>query len=132
MIHWESRGRKRLCADILEYTWKKRAELRRNSLKYSQSKDRDLNPETPAYKIEEVSTMPDVHPLKIFVWHFKRLSLSIYPDYLPPNAKTKSTTFWNITPCSPLEVNWRFGGTYRLHLQGRIICRARKNTNAAQ
>jgi hypothetical protein len=31
----------------------------------------------------------------------------------------KSTIFWDITPCSPLSVNWRFGGTYRLHLQGR-------------
>jgi hypothetical protein len=31
----------------------------------------------------------------------------------------KSTIFWNITPRSPLSVNRRFGGTYRLNLQGR-------------
>jgi hypothetical protein len=31
----------------------------------------------------------------------------------------KSTIFWGITPCSPLKVNRRFGGTYRLHLQSR-------------
>jgi hypothetical protein len=31
----------------------------------------------------------------------------------------KSTNFWDITPCSPLSVNRRFGGTYRLHLQAR-------------
>jgi hypothetical protein len=31
----------------------------------------------------------------------------------------KSTIFWDITPCSPLKVYRRFGGTYRLHLQGR-------------
>jgi hypothetical protein len=31
----------------------------------------------------------------------------------------KSSIFWDITPCSPLSVNRRFGGTYRLHLQGR-------------
>jgi hypothetical protein len=31
----------------------------------------------------------------------------------------KSTIFWDITPCSPLSVNRRFGETYRLHLQGR-------------
>jgi hypothetical protein len=30
-----------------------------------------------------------------------------------------STIFWDITPCSPLSVNPRFGGTYGLHLQGR-------------
>jgi hypothetical protein len=26
----------------------------------------------------------------------------------------KSTTFWNITPCSPLKVDRRFGGPYRV------------------
>jgi hypothetical protein len=31
----------------------------------------------------------------------------------------KSTIFWNITPCSPLSVNRRFGGEYPPHLQGR-------------
>jgi hypothetical protein len=37
----------------------------------------------------------------------------------------KSIIFLDIMPCSPLRVNWRFGGTYRLHLQGRRISRAR-------
>jgi hypothetical protein len=37
----------------------------------------------------------------------------------------KSPTFWGITPCSRLKVNWRFGGTYRRHLQRRRISRAR-------
>jgi hypothetical protein len=34
-----------------------------------------------------------------------------------------STVFWDITPCSPLKVNQRFGGTYHLHLQflARVI-----------
>jgi hypothetical protein len=31
----------------------------------------------------------------------------------------KSPIFWDITPCSSLYVKRRFGGTYRLHLQGR-------------
>jgi hypothetical protein len=31
----------------------------------------------------------------------------------------KSIIFWNMTPCSPLSVNRRFGGTCRLNLQGR-------------
>jgi hypothetical protein len=31
----------------------------------------------------------------------------------------KSITFWDITSCSPLSVNRRFGGTHRLHIQGR-------------
>jgi hypothetical protein len=32
----------------------------------------------------------------------------------------KSTVVWHITPCTPLEVNRRFGGTYRFNLQGGI------------
>jgi hypothetical protein len=38
----------------------------------------------------------------------------------------KSTIFWHIKPCSPLKVNRGVGGKYRLHLQGRIISRAKK------
>jgi hypothetical protein len=37
----------------------------------------------------------------------------------------KSTIFLDITPCSLLKVNRRFGETYRLYLQGRKISRAR-------
>jgi hypothetical protein len=37
----------------------------------------------------------------------------------------KSTIFWDVTPCSPSSVNRSFGETYRLHLQGRKISRAR-------
>jgi hypothetical protein len=28
----------------------------------------------------------------------------------------KSTILGDMTPCNPLSVNWRFGGTYRLHI----------------
>jgi hypothetical protein len=31
----------------------------------------------------------------------------------------KTIIFWDVTPHSPLSVNRRFGGTYRLNLQGR-------------
>jgi hypothetical protein len=31
----------------------------------------------------------------------------------------KSIIFWDVTPCSLSRCNRRFGGTYRLHLQGR-------------
>jgi hypothetical protein len=33
----------------------------------------------------------------------------------------KSIIFWEMMPCSPLSCNRRFGGTYRLHFQGRRI-----------
>jgi hypothetical protein len=35
----------------------------------------------------------------------------------------KSTVFWAVTPCS-LERDRRFGGTYRLHFQGRRVSQA--------
>jgi hypothetical protein len=37
-----------------------------------------------------------------------------------------SSVFWDITPCSPLKVNVRFGGTCRLLLHGGRIIQARK------
>jgi hypothetical protein len=37
----------------------------------------------------------------------------------------KSSIFWDITPYSPVKVNIRFGGTGRLHLQGRRISQTR-------
>jgi hypothetical protein len=37
----------------------------------------------------------------------------------------KSSIFWDITPCSLLKVNRRFGGTCRHHLQVRRIGRTR-------
>jgi hypothetical protein len=33
----------------------------------------------------------------------------------------KSSIFWNITPCSPLKDNRRFGGACHFHLQCRRI-----------
>jgi hypothetical protein len=41
-----------------------------------------------------------------------------------------SLIFWDITPCSPLKVNWCFGRTCRLHLQGRRISQARNHHEA--
>jgi hypothetical protein len=38
----------------------------------------------------------------------------------------KSSVFLDITPCSPLRINQRFGGICRLHLQGRSISQAIK------
>jgi hypothetical protein len=42
----------------------------------------------------------------------------------------KSTIFWDITPCGPLKANWRFGGTYCLHLQDRETSRARNQVES--
>jgi hypothetical protein len=40
--------------------------------------------------------------------------------FLNQYMNIKSTILCDITPCSPLKVNRRFGGTYRLHIQGML------------
>jgi hypothetical protein len=42
----------------------------------------------------------------------------------------KSPVFWDITPCIPLKVNRRFGGTCRVPIQVRRISQARKQHEA--
>jgi hypothetical protein len=42
----------------------------------------------------------------------------------------KTSVFWDITPCNPLKVGRRFGGTCRLHHQGRRISQARNQHEA--
>jgi hypothetical protein len=42
----------------------------------------------------------------------------------------KCSTSWHITPCTPLKVKRRFGGTCRLHLQGQGIRPVRNNHEA--
>jgi hypothetical protein len=58
----------------------------------------------------------------------RRCMISLHKASLNKQRRKKQshTVFWDITPCSPLSVNRRFVGTYRLHLQGRRICRAKK------
>jgi hypothetical protein len=36
-----------------------------------------------------------------------------------------SYIFWDITPCSPVKVDRRFGGTYRYHPQDRRVSQTR-------
>jgi hypothetical protein len=56
-----------------------------------------------------------------------KLSVSVCPflRWSGQRSSLKSSVFWDITPCSPLKVNWRFGGTCRLHLQGRRVSQVR-------
>jgi hypothetical protein len=42
----------------------------------------------------------------------------------------KNPIFWDITPCSPLKVDRRFGVSYRIHLQVRRISQARNQHEA--
>jgi hypothetical protein len=35
------------------------------------------------------------------------------------HIRLKIVAFWDITPCTQLKANRRFGGTYHLYLQGR-------------
>jgi hypothetical protein len=48
------------------------------------------------------------------------------------NKDKNNPVFWYITPCSPLKINRRFGGTCRLHLQGRRIIQGRNKYEASR
>jgi hypothetical protein len=67
-----------------------------------------------------VSTSSICPPVHLYAWNNSRTGFEVLTAVV-----MKSTIFWDITPCSPLKVNRRLGGTYRLHLQGRKISRAR-------
>jgi hypothetical protein len=54
-------------------------------------------------------------------WHVR----SVIPSRCLELRLFKSTIFWDIMPCSPLSVNRRFGGTYRLIFRGEKISSAR-------
>jgi hypothetical protein len=50
-----------------------------------------------------------------------------YGDHL---VFMKSYVFWDKTPCSPVKVKWRFGGTYRPHFQAWRSNQARNQHEA--
>jgi hypothetical protein len=54
----------------------------------------------------------------------------LFKEYVLSASVLKSSVFWKITTCSPLEVNRRFGGACRLHLQGRTIIHERHHREA--
>jgi hypothetical protein len=57
--------------------------------------------------------------------HFRRFMLFSKQSLKDVEVLTavvmKSSIFWDITSCSPLKVNRRFGGTYRLHLHEYVL-----------
>jgi hypothetical protein len=67
------------------------------------------------------------HKTNTNVYNFHETEITYVVFEVLTAAVTKSTIFWDITPCSPLRVNWHFRGTYRLHLQRRKISRARNH-----
>jgi hypothetical protein len=75
------------------------------------------------------------------VWTHNVKAMSVRPQVSPRKLPTKhisiqfgvdtthgiTSIFWDIMPCSPLEVNRRFGGTCHVHFQGRRISHARNH-----
>jgi hypothetical protein len=47
-------------------------------------------------------------------------------------CRLKSCVFWDITPCSPLQVNRRFRGTCHLHLRGSKLSQVRNQHEASR
>jgi hypothetical protein len=63
-------------------------------------------------------------PLLQFCILIKTSLEEIQSDRKEYNITQKSPIFWGLTPCSPLKVSQRFGGTYRLHLLGWRVSQA--------
>jgi hypothetical protein len=40
---------------------------------------------------------------------------------MPKAVTIKNTAIWDVTDCSPTEINWCFRATCYLHLQGRMV-----------
>jgi hypothetical protein len=57
---------------------------------------------------------------KIQGWITGHQTLSSNPGLSKYEKVVKNTIFWDITPCTPLNINWHFSRTYHLHLKGRI------------
>jgi hypothetical protein len=70
-----------------------------------------------------------IHSIPLLCHKFKKIFQRYWTKTVGFEVLTalvmKSTIFWDIRPCSPLSVNRRIGGTYRLYLQGRKISWAR-------
>jgi hypothetical protein len=76
-----------------------------------------------------LQSMLHSHKLLRSLWwnHLENIALGwCFRQFL----KLKSTIFWDITHHSPLNVNRSFGETYRLHIQGRRISRARNQNES--
>jgi hypothetical protein len=54
---------------------------------------------------------------------YKTITLHyIYFEFqVPTKVVMKSSVFWDIAPCSPVKIKWRFGVIYRLHLHDRKL-----------
>jgi hypothetical protein len=73
--------------------------------------------------LKKASSGPYTKPIKYRPCH---ICLKIHYEIIfQTTPRLRSSVFWDITQCSRLKVNRRFGGTCRLHLQGWRISRAR-------
>jgi hypothetical protein len=81
----------------------------------SQCLSQDLKPVTSQIQVWRAAARPtsSVPSVEMFssLYRYTKLMWRIW--------SLKRIIFWDVTPCSLLRCNRRFGGTYRLHLQGR-------------
>jgi hypothetical protein len=83
-----------------------------------------------SFVLETVPTVFSCEMTYIILKQTILLYMSLVRDSVNKRSNLKSSIFWDITACSPLKVNLRFGGTCRLHRQGRRIIQARKQREA--
>jgi hypothetical protein len=71
---------------------------------------------------------------KVIIWKKRLLHLASNPRQVCLVALTavtmRSVVFWDLTSPSCVEVYWRFGETYCLHLQGRRVRKKQETTSS--
>jgi hypothetical protein len=87
----------------------------------------NTNDKIMLFQLPSICTSHSVWRKSINFHHWSTTTIihTVGTDTMEHSIKLKSTISWDRTLCSPLNVNRRFGGTYRLHLRGRRIGLAR-------
>jgi hypothetical protein len=68
--------------------------------------------------LARVTFVPELTPLSLCALHFSSLFLVLVRFQVFTAASIKMTVFWDVVPCSLVEIGCRFGGAYCLHHQG--------------
>jgi hypothetical protein len=89
------------------FSWAEFAECRKNVVFYATTASSRILHNTPRDIVISLSKL--------------RNSFTMYES----GNLLKSTSFWHVVPCNPVEAYGRFGGTCSLHIQGWRVSQAR-------
>jgi hypothetical protein len=68
------------------------------------------------YNVLSIISSISVHNFHFYIW-----TMLNSRHKMPTAATIKNTVFWDVTYCSPTEINWCFRETHYFHLHGRKV-----------